>query len=147
MCVVSGGEGTGAGPWCGLLGSWDPLPPAQCRQPPVLPSVPLNPGGHSGNLAHSPACRPQGISLPWGPPAQPFLSPPHPSPHPLVTPQVPPRQARWTSLRQWPLPSASRSSCSAGPQTSAPHPHPSKPLPLPQEKSSPVGGRSLQLEE
>ena len=43
------------------------LSPAQRWQPPVLPSVPLNPEGHDGNVAPSAAYCPGGLSLPGTP--------------------------------------------------------------------------------
>lgn len=116
-------------------------------QPPVLPSVPLYTGGHSGNLAHSPACcwvGGGGISLPWDPPPSPSCLCFTPPQAPSVTLQVLPRQAEQISCRQLLFPSGSRSSNPARPQTSA--------LPLPPTPSklkcwSPCLGNRAALRE
>lgn len=121
--LISEGGGT-VGRACGegSLGS-QCLPPA-----PILPPVPLYSGGHSGNLAHSPACRQEALPSPGTP---------TPAPRLCFTPALPPsvtlrvllQQAEKTTRRLL-LPSASRSPDSAHPRTSAPptHPPPSEPL-------------------
>lgn len=120
--MVSGQEGTG---WARLAGAWAlPLsgPALAAPSPAICSFESRGPRWKLGSLC----CElPRRHFSPLGPPAQPLLSPPHPSLHPSVTLQVLPWWVEQTSLRQRPPPPLPEA-----PALQAPKPEPPTPTPV-----------------